>query len=265
MRIGIVTLCARRGRKRENLDKIVRFGEQAAERGCRLVAFPEYSVNGPWLTYDPEARFEDLRMDAEPIPGPATELLRDHARRLGIAFCAGLAERGLLATPFNTQVTVDAGGVLHKQSKLGPTVSEVAFYRGGGDDVKPFTLEGRCFGVTICADNGSDALHDRLYREGARIFLAPHAGAIKKYEEPGGSWEELLAWHRERRLKRYPEIARRLGVTVVYFDAVDPRDRFEDLPEWVHYVSGKSAVFGPDGACLAENRGNEESLITLEV
>ncbi len=265
MRIGIVTLCARRGQKQENLKKIVRFGEQAAEQGCRLVLFPEYSVNGPWVTYDPEARAEDLRRDAEPIPGPATDLLTGHARRLGVAFCVGLAEKGLTASPFNTQVTVDAGGVVHKQSKLQPTVSEMAFYRGGGDSVAPFTLEGRCFGVTICADNGSDAIHDLLYRQGARVFLAPHAGAIKKYEEPGRSWEELIAWHRERRLKRHRDIAARLGVTAVYCDLKDPRERFEDLPEWVHYVSGKGAAFGPDGACLAENRGNEESLVVTEV
>lgn len=265
MRIGIVTLCARRGRKQENLEKIVRFGEEAAGRGCRLAAFPEYSVNGPWVTYDPEACVEDLRRDAEPIPGPTTELLAEHARRLRLVFCAGLAEKGLTGAPFNTQVTVGAEGVIHKQSKLQPTVSEVPFYRGGGDAVTPFTLEDRTFGVTICADNGSDAIHDLLYRQGARVLLAPHAGAIKKYEEPGKSWAELVAWHGERRLKRHRDIARRLGVTAVYFDLKDPREQFEDLPGWVHYVSGKSAAFGPDGRCLGENGGNEESLIVVEV
>ncbi|MSS73611.1 MAG: hypothetical protein EXS64_19290 [Candidatus Latescibacteria bacterium] len=264
MRIGIVTLCARRGQKQENLKKIVRFGEQAAEQGCRLVVFPEYSVNGPWVTYDAGAQAADLRKDAEPIPGPTTDLLTEQARRLGLAFCVGLAEKGLAASPFNTQVTVDAGGVIHKQSKLQPTVSEMAFYRGGGDSVTPFRLEDRCFGVTICADNGSGAIHDLLHRQGARVFLAPHAGCIKKYEEPGKSWEALIAWHRQR-LMRHRDIAVRLGVSTVYCDLKDPRERFEDLPEWVHYVSGKSAAFGPDGACLAENKGNEESLIVAEV
>ena len=89
MRIGIVTLCARRGEKRENLKKIVHFGGHAAERGCRLVVFPEYSVNGPWVTYDPAARLQDLQADAEPIEGPTTDLLASYAEQLGIAFCVG--------------------------------------------------------------------------------------------------------------------------------------------------------------------------------
>ena len=97
------------------------------------------------------------------------------------------------------------------------------------------------------------------------MFLAPHAGAIKRYEEPGKSWEELIAWHGERRLKRHRDVAMRLGVTAVYFDLKDPRERFEDLSGWVHYVSGKGAAFGPDGRCVAENKGNEESLVVVEV
>ena len=196
MKLGIVTLCARRGQKEENLGKILRFGEQAAVEGCRLVVFPEFSVNGAWVSYDPEAKAEDLRLDAEPIPGPTTEVLAGHAGRLGIAFCVGLAEKGLASKPFNTQVVVDENGVVHTQRKLQPTVSEIPFFRGGGDFVTAFTLEDRCFGVTICADNGNRAIHELLYEQGARIFLAPHAGAIKKYEEPGASWEELIAWHR---------------------------------------------------------------------
>ena len=50
MKIGVVSLCARRGQKPENLEKIVRYGEEASECGCRLAIFPEYSVNGPWVT-----------------------------------------------------------------------------------------------------------------------------------------------------------------------------------------------------------------------
>jgi predicted amidohydrolase len=247
------------------LEKIVSFGEQAASQGCRLVVFPEYSVNGPWVSYDPGAQIEELRKDAEPIPGPTTEALAGHADRLGLAFCVGLAEQGLTSKPFNALVVVDGCGVIHTQRKLQPTVSEVPFYRGGGDRVAPFQLEDRCFGVVICADNGSQAIHKQLYNQGARVFLAPHAGAIKKYEEPGNSWDELLAWHRTGRVKRHREIAKTYGVIDIYLDLKDPREAFEDLPDWIHYVSGKSAVFGTDGSCLAENEGNEESLIVVEV
>jgi predicted amidohydrolase len=229
------------------------------------VLFPEFSVYGPWVTYDPEARLEDLVRQAEPIPGPTTGHLAEHARRLGIAFSVGMAEAGLMSKPFNTQVVVDGSGVVHRQRKLQPTVSEMAFFRGGGDEVSPFTLDGACFGTVICADGGSAALHRRLYEQGARIFLLPHAGAIKKYENPGQSWEDLIAFHHRSRFDRLPDRARRHGITLVYVDAKDPRERFEDLPDWPHYVGGKIGVVAPDGTLLAENAGNEESLVVVDV
>jgi predicted amidohydrolase len=268
MRIGAVTLCSRRGENERNLARIVRYGELAAERGCKLVLFPEFSVCGPWVSYDPEARPEDLVRQAEPVPGPATDYLVPHARRLGIAFCVGVAEAGLTARPFNTAVVVDGGGVVHRQRKLQPTVSEVPFFRGGGDDVGTFVLDGTAFGTVICADNGAPRLHDRLYALGARVFLLPHAGAIKKHENPGApwtSWDELLAFYARDRFSRLPRYASRLGVTLVYADAKDARRDFDDLPAWPHYVSGKGAVLDPGGRVVAENAGNEEGLIVADV
>ncbi|MCZ6677696.1 MAG: hypothetical protein O7E52_10640 [Candidatus Poribacteria bacterium] len=131
--------------------------------------------------------------------------------------------------------------------------------------VSAFTLDNRRFGVIICADNGNRAIYDLLYESGARIFLAPNAGAIKKFEGPGNSWEALIKWHRKHRLLRHRQIAQTYGVTNVYFDLKDPRDNFADLPDWIHYVSGKSAVFGSDGEWMASNAGNEECLVVADV
>jgi predicted amidohydrolase len=266
MRLGAVTLCTRRGEKQANLDRIVRFGERAAQLGCRLVGFPEFSVNGPWVTYDPDANISDLERDAETIPGPTTDRLTDEASRLDMAFGVGIAELGLAPKPFNAYVIVGPEGVLHVQRKLQPTESEMAFYRGGGDDMSTFVLEGISFGVTLCADNESPAIHERLYKLGARVILEPHYDCAKKFQNPGGSWEELLDFNRDgTRARRARALAERLAVTAVYVDAKDPRQRFDDHPEWPHYVNGKSAVFGPGGELLAENAGNEESLLTVDI
>ena len=266
MRIGAVTLCSRRGEKQANLDRIVCYGERAAERGCRLVIFPEFSVNGPWVTYDPDADLSVLERDAEPIPGPTTDRLTAEARRLDITFGVGIAERGLAPKPFNTYAIIGPEGVLHLQRKLQPTESEVAFYRGGGDAMAPFTLGGTTFGVTICADNENPAIHDRLHGHGARVFLEPHYDCAKRFQNPGDSWDELLEFNCDgTRAHRARALAERLGVIAVYVDAKDPRRRFEDYPEWPHYVNGISSVFGPGGQLLAQNAGNEESLLTFDV
>ncbi len=266
MRIGMVTLCSLRGQRDANLEKIEAFAEQAAAAGCNLVLFPEFSVHGPWVTYDADADLDDLETRSEPIPGPSTERLARLAARLGLAIGVGIAERGLAQKPFNAYVIVDGDGVRHVQRKLQPTTSEMDFYRGGGDDMAPFRLGPHTIGVTICADNESPAIHDTLVGQGARVIVEPHFDCIKDFQDAGDSWDEILDFNQRDTLKRRAEdLAERLGVFALYLDAKDPRGDFDERPNWPHRVTGRSAVFGPGGELLAKNAGNEESLLVVDI
>ena len=266
MRIGMVTLCSLRGQTDANLEKIEAFAEQAAADGCKLVLFPEFSVNGPWVTYDSDADAEELAKQSEPIPGPATERLARIAERCGLAIGAGIAERGLAPKAFNAYVIVNGDGVLHVQRKLQPTTSEMDYYRGGGDEMAPFRLGELSIGVTICADNENPAIHDRLVGLGAGVIVEPHFDCIKTFQRAGTSWDEILAFNQRDTLKRRAEdLAERLGVFALYLDAKDPRGAFDERPEWPHRVTGKAAVFAPGGEVLAENAGNQEALLVVDI
>ena len=266
MRIGMVTLCSLRGRMDANLAKIEAFAGQAANAGCDLVLFPEFSVHGPWVTYDADADPAELERQAEPIPGPATRRLTRIAAQHGLAIGAGIAERGLAPKPFNAYVIVDGDGVRHVQRKLQPTTSEMDFYRGGGDDMAPFRLGQTPIGVTICADNESPAIHDTLVGLGARVIVQPHFDCIKDFQNAGASWDQILDFNRRDTLKRRAQnLAQRLGVFALYLDAKDPRADFHERPHWPHRVTGRSAVFAPGGQLLAANAGNRESLLVIDI
>ena len=266
MRIGMVTLCSLRGRRDANLEKIEEFAERAAAVGCDLALFPEFSVHGPWVTYDADADAAELESQSEPIPGPSTERLTRVAARFGLAIGAGIAERGLAPKPFNAYVIVDGDGVRHVQRKLQPTTSEMDFYRGGGDAMAPFRLGQLMIGVTICADNESPAIHDTLVGLGARVILEPHFDCIKDFQDAGDSWDEILDFNRRDTLKRRAEdLAERLGVFALYLDAKDPRGDFDERPGWPHRVTGRAVVFAPGGQLLAANAGNEESLLVVDI
>ncbi len=266
MRIGLVTLCSLRGKTDANLAKIETYTGRAAHAGCDLVLFPEFSVHGPWVTYDAAADPAELERQAEPIPGPATRRLTQMAKSHGLAIGAGIAERGLAPKPFNAYVTVDADGLRHVQRKLQPTTSEMDFYRGGGDDMAPFRLGDTSIGVTICADNESPAIHDTLVGLGARVIVQPHFDCIKDFQNAGTSWDQILDFNRRDTLKRRAQnLAQRLGVFALYFDAKDPRANFHERPHWPHRVTGRSAAFAPGGHLLATNPGNHESLLTVDI
>ena len=266
MRIGLVTLCSLRGQMDANLQKIETFTEQAADAGCDLVLFPEFSVHGPWVTYDADADPAELERQAEPIPGPSTRRLTQMARNHRLAIGAGIAERGLAPKPFNAYVIVDANGVQHVQRKLQPTTSEMDFYRGGGDHMTPFRLGETSIGVTICADNESPAIHDTLVGLGAQVIVQPHFDCIKDFQNAGQSWDQILHFNRRDTLKRRAQdLAKRLNVFALYYDAKDPRVEFHERPHWPHRVTGRSAAFAPGGHLLAANSGNQESLLLVDI
>jgi len=82
--------------------------EEAATAGCTLVVYPELCLT----TFFPRWMMEDeAEVDTwfeRDMPGPATQLLFDRARALGIAISIGYAELTPEGRHFNTQILTDA-------------------------------------------------------------------------------------------------------------------------------------------------------------
>jgi N-carbamoyl-D-amino-acid hydrolase len=86
--------------------------EEAAGRGADLVVYPELALT----SFFPRWALDDESLDTffeSSMPGPITQPLFDAARRLGVGFCLGYAERerrGDGEHRFNSAVLVDQGG-----------------------------------------------------------------------------------------------------------------------------------------------------------
>jgi predicted amidohydrolase len=102
---------ARTETRRDAVGRMIRLLDEAKQRGCDLVVFPEAALTAffpHWYMEDPaeiDAYFE------REMPGPETQALFDRARRLGIGFCLGyceLAEEAGRRRRFNTSILVDA-------------------------------------------------------------------------------------------------------------------------------------------------------------
>jgi predicted amidohydrolase len=103
LNVGLVQLNSRAD-KAENLAKVERYVAEAAERGARLVALPEY------VSYlGPKERFNEI---AEPIPGPTTECFAELARRHAIYLLGGsIHERSPQPDKYyNTSTLFDPSG-----------------------------------------------------------------------------------------------------------------------------------------------------------
>ena len=103
----------------EAVGRMVRLMERAHARGVQLVVFPELALT----TFFPRHYHED-RADADPwfetaMPSNETAPLFEAARRFGIAFHLGYAERTPEGQHFNTAILVNpAGEIMLKYRKI---------------------------------------------------------------------------------------------------------------------------------------------------
>ena len=81
--------------------------DQAATEGCKLVVFPELALTTFFPRYwmDDQAEI-DTWFETE-MPGPATRILFDRARDLGVAISFGFAEKTPEGQYFNTSILTD--------------------------------------------------------------------------------------------------------------------------------------------------------------
>ena len=99
--------------------RMVALMERAQARGVQLVVFPELALTTFFPRHYLEHRAEADRWFESAMPSPATAPLFDAARRLGVGFHLGYAERTPEGRHFNTAILVSpAGEVLLKYRKV---------------------------------------------------------------------------------------------------------------------------------------------------
>jgi len=100
----------RADRRVDVVKRLLALLHEAKARGAELVVFPELALT----TFFPRWWMQDqAEIDAffeTEMPGPETKPLFDEARRLGLGFCLGYAEKTADGHRYNTSILVDAGG-----------------------------------------------------------------------------------------------------------------------------------------------------------
>lgn len=130
--------------------------DRAAEKRADIVLFPELVLSAGYSLGD---KFYDI---AETIPGPSTEALGRKAREHNLYVVAGIAERDLTGTVYNSAVIVGRDGQLagsyRKTHIFPPTESFFAV----GTELSVFDLDFGRVAVPIC--------YDLEYPEPARVL-----------------------------------------------------------------------------------------------
>lgn len=179
------------GSKDKNLGIIHRMASDAANRGCKVVAFHECSVTG--YTFASRLSKEELLDLAEEVPtGPSTGSLVQIARELGIAILAGLFEKDENGRIYNTYICVDSTrGFVAKVRKLHPFISP---YLSAGNEYVVFDLLGWKCGILICYDNNVVENVRATALLGAEIIFMPHVTMCTPSTRPGAGFVDPSLW-----------------------------------------------------------------------
>jgi predicted amidohydrolase len=178
--------------KQANIAAALDLIDRAAEVGARLVALPEV-----WPYLGPD---DVNRNQAEPIPGPITELLAQRARRHGIYVHGGSIYETRPGDPglYNTTVMIDpTGEIIARYSKIhmfDVVLDGVAEYRESatvtpGDEVVVTEIDGILVGLAICYDLRFPELFRILALKGAQAIMLPAAFTLTTGKD---HWEALI-------------------------------------------------------------------------
>jgi len=244
VRVAAAQIVVTMGDKDANLRAARAAVAAAAQQRCDVVVLPECLLAG-WLS--PAA--PEL---AEPIPGPATDLLAELATTHGLAIVAGIEERAPEGL-YNAAALVDRHGrLLARHRKVDELDEGLQLYRRGSS-LGVVELEGVLVAVTICADSWAPAITDTVHLMDARLVLSPCAWAVA----PGGE-ETNLAWIAAR-------YAERTAGRELFVVAADGVGVVSDGPWRGKVLQGDSLVVGPDGVVLGRGRTGEPDLVVVDL
>lgn len=175
------------------VEKTCDLVQKASEKGAKLILLPEAFIPAypRGLSFgtvvgnrSPAGRQLWLRYweNAVEVPGPATEILAEAARRAKVYLAIGIIERDTQfssGTLFCTLLYFGPDGqILGKHRKLKPTAAERLIWgEGDGSTLTVIDTEFGKIGGLICWENYMPLARMVMYNKGVNLYLAPTADA----------------------------------------------------------------------------------------
>lgn len=255
--------------KQKTTEKACKIIEEAAQKGAKLIVFPEAFIPGypDWVWLIPNSKsaklnqlYTELVENAVSIPDKSTELLCKTAKKNGINVIIGINERNTESSNssiYNSILFIDdQGQIIGKHRKLIPTGGErLVWAQGAGSSLTSYETSAGKIGGLICWENYMPLARTAMYETGMQILATP-------------TWDKSQNW-----LTSIQHIAREGGVFVI---SVCMAISMQDIPnkyefktlypegrEWIN--TGNSCIIGPDGKILAGPLEAKEGILYADI
>ena len=259
MKVGLVQQ-ANTADRAANIEKLQRHIRQAAAEGAELVVLQELH-NGLYFCQTEDTNLFD---QAEPIPGPSTELFGALAKELGIVLVLSLFERRAPGLYHNTAVVLERdGSIAGKYRKLhipdDPAYYEKFYFTPGDLGFEPIDTSVGRLGVLVCWDQWYPEAARLMAMRGAELLIYPTAIGWESSDTEEEKARQLGAWVT---VQRGHAVANGLPVISVNRTGhePDPSGQTNGIQFW-----GNSFVAGPQGELITTLPNDEEVVRVVEV
>jgi len=256
--------------KPSNLEKHLRFIEEASEEEVRLLVFPECSLQGYTWTWDAERGIyledEEQRLYfqevSEPIPGPTTNIIAKHAARHNMLIQIGMAEKAEKdgeTVLYNSVALIGPKGLIGVFRKVHSAPNPV--FRRGDRFIVFDTMIGKV-GPIICADIVYPESVRVLALKGAEVVTMSTAWGMmtqipkSDMNDPSWAFSGYFSGYKYDLLGRATALVN--GLWMIISDQVGaPKNSKEKC-------YGHSRILDPSGRIIA-SIGYKEGLVTAKV
>jgi N-carbamoylputrescine amidase len=243
-----------------NLARSVAGIREAAARGARLVVLQELHAGLYFCQSEDLACFDQ----AEPIPGPSTEVLGPLARELGVVIVASLFEKRAAGLYHNTAVVLEKdGSIAGRYRKMhipdDPGYYEKFYFTPGDLGFHPVNTSVGRLGVLVCWDQWYPEAARLMAMAGAELLIYPTAIGWDPNDTPEEQQRQREAW---LTIQRAHAVANGLPVVVanrVGFEA-DPTGHTAGSQFW-----GTSFVAGCQGEILARAGEEQQEVLMAQI
>lgn len=175
--------------------KVMDLTKDAADKGCKMVVFPETFIPGypaglgfgtvfGSRTEAGRDQFKEYWQNSVEVPGTYTDQLAECAKEHNVFLTVGVTERDKVnKTLYCTLLYFGPDGtLLGKHRKLKPTAAErLVWGEGDGSTLCTFDTHLGRIGGLICWENYMPLARMAMYKQGVEIYLAPTADSRESW------------------------------------------------------------------------------------
>ena len=259
LKVGLVQQ-ANTGDRAANIEKLKQNIRACALQGAELVVLQELH-NGLYFCQTEDTGVFD---QAEPVPGPSTEVFGALAKELGVVLVLSLFEKRAPGLYHNTAVVIEKDGTIAgKYRKMhipdDPAYYEKFYFTPGDLGFEPIRTSVGKLGVLVCWDQWYPEAARLMAMKGAELLIYPTAIGWESSDTEDEKQRQLGAWVT---VQRGHAVANGLPVVTVnrVGHEADPSGQTKGIRFW-----GNSFACGPQGELLAELSNSDEEIRSVEI